>query len=101
MFDIGWTEMLVLGVLILLVVGPRELPSLLRTIGQYVGNFRQIAQEFRGQMDDMGRDVSAKIDLSAEMQMEDFTEDITQAIEEADIGLPDLFHQADTKDHDG
>ncbi|MEO0762493.1 MAG: twin-arginine translocase TatA/TatE family subunit, partial [Pseudomonadota bacterium] len=37
MFDIGWQELIVIGVLALLVVGPKELPGLFRTVGQYVG----------------------------------------------------------------
>jgi sec-independent protein translocase protein TatB len=96
-FDIGWTEMLILGVLVLLVVGPRELPTLLRTIGRYVGNFRQIAQEFRGQMADMGRDVSVQMDFDEPLDLEA----ISDAIEEADIGAPDLFETADAKDPTG
>ena len=50
MFDIGWTEMLVLGVIALLVLGPRELPNLLRTLGRYVRQMRDVASEFRGQL---------------------------------------------------
>lgn len=53
MFDIGWTELLLLAVLILLVMGPRELPVMLRTIGRYVGNFRTMAFNFRRQLDIM------------------------------------------------
>ena len=48
MFDIGWTEMLVLCVIALLVLGPRELPNLLRTLGRYVSQMRDVASEFRG-----------------------------------------------------
>ncbi|MEL6872331.1 MAG: Sec-independent protein translocase protein TatB, partial [Pseudomonadota bacterium] len=47
MLDIGWTELLVIGVVALLVVGPKELPGLLRTIGRYVGMIRRQANEFR------------------------------------------------------
>ena len=40
MLDIGWQELLVIGVLALLVVGPKELPGLLRTVGQWAGRAR-------------------------------------------------------------
>ncbi|MBE8220676.1 MAG: twin-arginine translocase subunit TatB [Alphaproteobacteria bacterium] len=56
MFDIGWTELLLLAVLILLVMGPRELPIMLRTLGRYVGNFRTMAFNFRRQLDIMHLD---------------------------------------------
>lgn len=56
MFDIGWTELLVVGVVALLVVGPKELPALLRTIGRYVGIIKRQANEFRAQFDDAIRE---------------------------------------------
>ena len=51
MFDIGWSELLVLGVIALIFVGPKELPGLLRTIGRYAGILRRQASEFRSHFD--------------------------------------------------
>lgn len=56
MLDIGWSELLVVGVVALLVVGPKELPQLLRTIGRYVGMVRRQANEFRAQFDEALKD---------------------------------------------
>lgn len=56
MFDIGWGELLVIGVVALLVVGPKELPALLRTIGRYVGIVKRQANEFRAQFDEAIRE---------------------------------------------
>jgi len=56
MFDIGWSELVVIGVVALLVVGPKELPALLRTIGRYVGMIRRQANEFRAQFDEAMRE---------------------------------------------
>jgi len=56
MFDIGWSELLVIGVVALLVVGPKELPALLRTIGRYVGIVKRQANEFRAQFDEAMRE---------------------------------------------
>lgn len=56
MFDIGWGELLVVGVVALLVVGPKELPALLRTIGRYVGVIKRQANEFRAQFDEAMRE---------------------------------------------
>lgn len=56
MFDIGWSELLVIGVVALLVVGPKELPALLRTIGRYMGMVKRHANEFRAQFDEAMRE---------------------------------------------
>ncbi|TVQ55877.1 MAG: twin-arginine translocase subunit TatB [Rhodobacteraceae bacterium] len=57
MFDIGWSELMVIGSLALIVVGPKELPRLLRTVGQYVAQARGMAREFQRSMEDAAREV--------------------------------------------
>ncbi len=52
MFDIGATEVLVLAVVAIVVVGPRDLPKMLRTIGQFVGKARSMAREFQQHFND-------------------------------------------------
>jgi sec-independent protein translocase protein TatB len=52
MFDIAWTEMLVIAVVMIVVVGPKELPGMLRTIGKTTAKLRTMAGEFRKQFDD-------------------------------------------------
>lgn len=56
MLDIGFMELLVIGALALIVVGPKELPGLLRTVGQVVGKARGMAREFQRTMEDAARD---------------------------------------------
>ncbi|MEM7774143.1 MAG: Sec-independent protein translocase protein TatB [Pseudomonadota bacterium] len=56
MLDIGWAELLTVGVVALLVVGPKELPALAKTIGRYVGMIRRQANEFRAQFDEAIQD---------------------------------------------
>ena len=56
MFDIGWSELLIIGVMALIVVGPKDLPVLLRNIGRYVGIIRSQASEFRAQFDEALRE---------------------------------------------
>lgn len=51
MFEISWSELLILAVVTLLFVGPKELPVFLRTIGRYAGMARRQASEFRAQFD--------------------------------------------------
>jgi len=56
MFDIGWTELVVIGIVALIVIGPRELPATLRTIGQMMTKVRRMASEFQGQFNDAIRE---------------------------------------------
>lgn len=56
MLDIGWSEFLVIGVVALVVIGPRELPVALRTAGRYIGRARALARDFRDGLDDIARE---------------------------------------------
>ena len=51
MFDLGWSEMMLVGVIALSVVGPKELPTLFRSVGQAVGKARGMAREFTRAME--------------------------------------------------
>ena len=53
--DIGGTELLVIAAVALIVVGPKDLPVLLRKLGQFVGKIRGMANEFRASFDEMAR----------------------------------------------
>jgi sec-independent protein translocase protein TatB len=55
MFDIAWSELLVIVVVALVVVGPKDLPKLMRTAGQWAGRARTMADQFRRSFDDMAR----------------------------------------------
>ena len=56
MFDLGWSEMAVIGLLALLVIGPKDLPGVMRQIGKYMRKARGLAREFQGHFDDMARE---------------------------------------------
>ena len=69
MFDLGWTELLVIGIVALIVVGPKDLPILFRKVGQFVGKAKGMAREFSSAMNDAAdssgvRDMSASINKS-------------------------------------
>ncbi|HVZ04265.1 Sec-independent protein translocase protein TatB [Hyphomicrobium sp.] len=51
MFEISWSELLILGVVTLVFVGPKELPALMRTLGKYAGMVRRHANDFKAQFD--------------------------------------------------
>src|SRR5205814_10538344 len=56
MFDIGWSELVVIAVVALVAIGPKELPGVLRTVGQWIGKARKLAGEFQGQFREAMRD---------------------------------------------
>lgn len=56
MFDIGWSEMLVIGATALIVVGPKDLPKMFHTVGQVMGKARGMAREFQRAMDAAARE---------------------------------------------
>lgn len=51
MFEISWSELLILGIVTLIFVGPKELPVFLRTLGRYAGALKKQAGEFRAHFD--------------------------------------------------
>src|SRR5215469_5448220 len=56
MFDIGWSEFLLIAVVALIAIGPKELPAVLRTIGQWMGKARRMAAEFQSQFQEAMRE---------------------------------------------
>jgi len=56
MFDIGWSELLVIAVVAIVVVGPKDLPPLMRTFGKYAGKLRRAASDFQRQFEDAMRE---------------------------------------------
>lgn len=56
MLDIGWTELLVIAVVLIVVVGPKDLPPMLRAFGKMTSNLRKMAGDFRTQFDEALRE---------------------------------------------
>jgi sec-independent protein translocase protein TatB len=56
MFDIGWSELVVIAVVALIAIGPKELPGVLRMVGQWIGKARKMAAEFQGQFQEAMRE---------------------------------------------
>ena len=67
MFDIGWTELLVIGVVALIVVGPKDLPMMFRTLGRFTGKARAMARDFQRAMDQAADDSGVK-DISGTLR---------------------------------
>ena len=97
MFDIGWPELFLIAVVVLLVVGPKELPKVLRNVGIWVGKAKVVTREFRTHVDDMIRDseleeVRGQINSAGEMNLDSITEnsiDLQDDIEDVIVRDPD------------
>jgi sec-independent protein translocase protein TatB len=76
MFDVGWQELVVIGVVALIVIGPKELPSVLRNIGQVLSKLRSMASEFQGQFQEALRE--AELD-ELRKQAEKLSSEVTAA----------------------
>ncbi len=66
MLDIGWPELMVVAVVTLLVVGPKELPRVLRTVMHWVRKAREVARDFQSGLDDMVKEADLD-DLKKQM----------------------------------
>lgn len=81
MFDVSWTEVLIIGVVALLVVGPKELPALLRTVGKYVGMIKRQASDFRAQFDEAMRETEIE---QLKKDVENLGKDVENTVRDAE-----------------
>lgn len=86
MFDIGWTELLVIGIVALVVIGPKDLPVMFKTLGRFTARARQMAREFQRAMEQAADDSGIK----------DVAKDLKDAASPATSGM-DKLKDAATK----
>jgi len=94
MFDIGWGELALIGIVALIAIGPKELPTVLRTVGQMLAKVRRMANEFQGQFQEALREADI---ADLKKQAEDIVGDVskfdplgdTQKDIEKSLALPD------------
>jgi sec-independent protein translocase protein TatB len=77
MFDVGWSELLLIAVVALIFIGPKELPGVLRAVGQWTGKIRRMASEFQDQFREAMR----------EAEMADLKKDIDETTSKMGAGL--------------
>jgi sec-independent protein translocase protein TatB len=81
MFEVGWSELLVIALVAIVVIGPKDLPRVMRVVGQWSGKVKRMAREFQGQfnealreaeLDEVRKDVEAigKIDPLGDVRRE-------------------------------
>jgi sec-independent protein translocase protein TatB len=101
MFDIGWSELVLIGVVALIAIGPKELPGVLRTVGQWMGKARKMAAEFQGQFQEAMREAEmadlkksfdevreAATGFSKDNVMTSLQKDVSSALNIEDIDKP-------------
>jgi sec-independent protein translocase protein TatB len=95
MFDIGWSELVVIGIVALVVIGPKDLPQAFRIAGQWMAKARLLALEFQSHVDEMMRQADVD-DMKREFR------DMTRVPEfenlEADLMRGDLGAQPKAPD---
>jgi sec-independent protein translocase protein TatB len=67
MLDMSWGEVMVIGAVALIVIGPKDLPRALRTVGQVTGKLRRMASEFQGQFNEAMREADLE-DVKKQIQ---------------------------------
>lgn len=77
MFDIGWTELVVIGVVALIVIGPKDLPELFRTLGRFTAKARGMAREFQRAMESAADEAGVR----------DVADDLRKATSARSLGL--------------
>jgi sec-independent protein translocase protein TatB len=94
MFDLSSSKLLILGIVALLVVGPKELPVLLRTIGKYLAMIRRQADEFRAQFNDAIKETELD---QIKKEVETMGSDMERTMREAEMSVEKEVQQANAE----
>jgi sec-independent protein translocase protein TatB len=81
MFDISWSEFLLIGVVALVVIGPKELPAVMRTLGQWTRKVRGMASEFQNQFQEAMREAEM---ADLKKQVDDMAQGVKQSVTQID-----------------
>jgi sec-independent protein translocase protein TatB len=92
MFDIGWSEFLVIGVVALIAIGPKELPGVLRSLGHWMGKVRRMASDFQDQFREAMReaevaDLKRQFDEASEKATSAFNNPLETAQKEVEAAF--------------
>jgi sec-independent protein translocase protein TatB len=110
MFDIGWSELVVIAVVALIAIGPKELPGVLRMVGQWMGKARKMAAEFQGQFQEAMREAEmadlkksfdevkeAATGLTSGNIMTSLQKDVSDSLQIGDIDKPAIDAPVDAQ----
>ena len=103
-FDLGWSEMLVIGAVALVVIGPKELPKTLRTVGIWARKARSMTRELQGsveemireaELDEVRRDLKKAMDFDLKGEVEKTVDPTGELAESIKLpSVPDYFDDA-------
>ncbi|MDO5606616.1 MAG: Sec-independent protein translocase protein TatB, partial [Paracoccus sp. (in: a-proteobacteria)] len=96
MLDIGWSELLLIGVVALIVIGPRDLPHMFRALGRITAKMRAMAREFSSAMEDAARESGINDAAKSLNDMRDLTSKRSLSVEALDRAA-DKFEKWDPK----
>ena len=100
MLDIGWTEILIITVIALFVVGPKDIPKVLRTIGIWIGKFKSISRDFQNTVHDAVKEAELdEVKKQIESAKTGFTKEMTETID-SEGELTDMLRGVDVVDKD-
>ncbi|MGE0371235.1 MAG: Sec-independent protein translocase protein TatB [Gammaproteobacteria bacterium] len=85
MFDIGFSEILIISVVAILVVGPKEFPALVRTIGRWLGKARSVASEVRNEFN---QELARTEELARKIERESEIAELHKVIDETKATIP-------------
>ena len=94
--DIGWSELLLIGVVALIVIGPRDLPHMFRALGRITAKARAMAREFSSAMEDAARDTGLNDAANSLNDLRDVTSKRSMGVEALDRAA-DRFEKWDPK----
>jgi sec-independent protein translocase protein TatB len=94
--DIGWSELLLIGVVALIVIGPRDLPHMFRALGRITAKARAMAREFSSAMEDAARDTGLSDAANSLNDLRDVTSKRSMGVEALDRAA-DRFEKWDPK----
>jgi sec-independent protein translocase protein TatB len=110
MLDIGWPELMIVALVTIMVVGPKELPRVLRTVTQMMRKVRSMASEFQSGIDDLAREAelddlkkdiekTASTDIAGELENQiDPTGEVTKSMREIETSLKEDPREASGTD---
>jgi sec-independent protein translocase protein TatB len=86
MFDFAWSEIMIIGIVALVVIGPKDLPKALRTVGMLVRRARGLAREFQNSVDEMIR----------ESELDEIRRSVQESTKDVDLGAGSYLLDAET-----
>jgi sec-independent protein translocase protein TatB len=103
-FDIGWSEFMVIGVVALIVIGPKDLPAALRVAGYWVRKARTLSREFHSSVEQMMREVELhevqqQLKRATEFNIEDEFQKIVDPVNEPAAGSPPAIEKQAVPDY--